>query len=102
MSQHPLPANPEAPAVQAPVVEVPAVSSSAPAQGITTATSTPKTSCLCGCSGINLPWQTPAQSRASPQFKQKIEDGVKALMQKAEHVKTNGRQLYALAKCHTD
>jgi hypothetical protein len=97
MSQHPLvPANSETPVVSAPTTEGLVVSSPAPAQGITTATSTPKkTSCLCGCTGgINLPWQTPAQSRASPQFKQKIEDGVKELMQKAEHLKTNRRQEY--------
>jgi hypothetical protein len=71
-------------------------STASPATGITTGAPGSKPACLCGCSGVNLPWNVPAQSRATSAFTKKIGDGVHALMQMADQVSKNSRQLYTL------
>jgi hypothetical protein len=61
--------------------------------GISTQPPAAKGSCSCGCMPIKLPFTTPAQSRASPEFKARIQDDAKALLNKAHEVKTAGRTL---------
>ncbi len=45
----------------------------------------------CGCIGIKFPGA--AKVSASPEFKSQLEEGVKALVEKAKQVQTNGRPL---------
>src|SRR5579859_2655128 len=67
----------------------------APVTGVPTQAATAKAPCGCGCMPMKIPFTTPVQKRATPEFKAKIADEAKALLNKATEVKATTRTLYS-------
>lgn len=64
------------------------------ATSIPTQAASAKGPCGCGCFGMKVPFTTPVQKRATPEFKAKIADEAKTLLTKATEVKAATRTMY--------
>lgn len=67
----------------------------APVTGVPTQAATAKAPCGCGCVPMKIPFTTPVQKRATPEFKAKIAEEAKFLLNKATEVKATTRTLYS-------
>lgn len=66
----------------------------APVTGVPTQSSAAKAPCGCGCLHVTIPFTTPVQKRATPEFKARIAEEAKSLLGKATEVKATTRTLY--------